>query len=229
MAGQVGIADKPQMRLEASLGKGFTQPSNAAGNTTGPGIQVRAFKAEDGKLQNGVPPTLQYHWGLHKPPDRSAQGSSLVRSSCCLRDRGAQPLHGGGHPFALIKNRRSGDQHGGSGGHDQWRCCRINAPVYLQVASELALRNHLADSPDLWQGSVDERLMSEARVDGHNQYLVYVWQDFLQHYRRGCRVNGYPDAFAQCLDAVHGAVQMVVAFPVDKKGIGAGLGKLLEE
>src|SRR2546421_10647360 len=113
MAGEVGIADKPQMRLEASLGKGFTQPSNAAGNTTGPGIHVRAFKAEDVKLHDGVTSTLQYHWGLHKPPGRSAQGSSPVRSPCCLRDRGAQPLHGGSHPFALIKNRRSGDQHVG--------------------------------------------------------------------------------------------------------------------
>src|SRR4030095_6244818 len=80
--------------------------------------------------------------------------------------------------------------------------------------------------PDLWQGRVDERLMSEARVDGHHQYLVDVWQDVLQHYRRGCWVNGYPDAFAQCLDAVHGAVQIVVAFPVDKKAIGAGLGNV---
>jgi hypothetical protein len=39
-----------------------------------------------------------------------------------LMHGGSQPLHGSGHPVALIKNRRSGDQHVGSGGHDQWRC-----------------------------------------------------------------------------------------------------------
>src|SRR5262249_60613157 len=47
------IADKPQMGLEASLGEGLTQPTDAARNATGPGILVRAFKAEDVKLHIG--------------------------------------------------------------------------------------------------------------------------------------------------------------------------------
>jgi hypothetical protein len=50
MAGEVGIAHKPQMGLEAGLGKGLTQARDAAGNATGPGIRVRTFKTEEVKL-----------------------------------------------------------------------------------------------------------------------------------------------------------------------------------
>ena len=38
-----------------------------------------------------------------------------------------------------------------------------------------------------------------------------------------------PTRFAQRLHALHGAMQIVVAFPVDEKRIGAGLGKFVEE
>jgi hypothetical protein len=59
MAGEVGIADKPEMRLEAGRGEGFTQASDTAGNAPGPGLLVRAFKAEQVKL-HGKSPTVVY-------------------------------------------------------------------------------------------------------------------------------------------------------------------------
>ena len=50
----------------------------------------------------------------------------------------------------------------------------IDAPVHLQVAPGLDLFDHLADTPNLWQGRVDEMLMAEPRVDRHDQHLIHV-------------------------------------------------------
>jgi len=50
MTGKVGIADKPQMGLEASLGEGFAQTRDAGSNATGSGIAIRTFKAQYVKL-----------------------------------------------------------------------------------------------------------------------------------------------------------------------------------
>ena len=50
MAWEMGSANKPEMGLKAGLGEGLAQASDAAGNATGSGILVRAFKAEDVKL-----------------------------------------------------------------------------------------------------------------------------------------------------------------------------------
>ena len=68
--------------------------------------------------------------------------------------------------------------------------------------------------------------MSETRVDRHDQHLLDVLQDFLQHRSRGCRVDDHSCPFAQCLDSLHCAVQIGVTFPVNEKGIRAGIDKL---
>jgi hypothetical protein len=54
MAGEMGIAHKPEMSLKAGRGEGLTQASDTAGNAPSLGIPVRAFKAEDVKLHNVV-------------------------------------------------------------------------------------------------------------------------------------------------------------------------------
>jgi hypothetical protein len=54
VTGKIGIADKPEMGFQASLGESFAQTGNAAGNATGPGITVRAFKAEYVILRDGI-------------------------------------------------------------------------------------------------------------------------------------------------------------------------------
>jgi hypothetical protein len=51
MTGKLGIADKPEMSLEACVGEGFAQSRDAPGNASGSGIAVRPFKAEDVKLR----------------------------------------------------------------------------------------------------------------------------------------------------------------------------------
>ena len=43
------------------------------------------------------------------------------------------------------------------------------------------------------------------------------------------RSNDHPSPFAQCLDALYGAVQIGVAFPVHEKRIGPRFDKLLQE
>ncbi len=44
-------------------------------------------------------------------------------------------------------------------------------------------------------------LMSEARIDGHDQHLIEVRKDFFEHAGGGCRVNDDTGPFAQRLDA----------------------------
>ncbi len=50
MSWQIGIANEPQMRLEASHGQRLRQASDTARNATGACIGVRPFKGEDMKL-----------------------------------------------------------------------------------------------------------------------------------------------------------------------------------
>ena len=50
MAGEVRVANKPEMGLKAGLSEGLAQASDAAGNAAGSSIRVRAFKAEEVKL-----------------------------------------------------------------------------------------------------------------------------------------------------------------------------------
>jgi hypothetical protein len=53
MTGEVRIADKPKVSFEPGLGEGFAQTGDAAGNTAGPRIPVRAFKAKQVELYLG--------------------------------------------------------------------------------------------------------------------------------------------------------------------------------
>src|SRR5207249_6676063 len=82
---------------------------------------------------------------------------------------------------------------------------------------------------DLREGRVDEVLMSEARVDGHDQDLLHVHEYLFQHggWRRG--IDDHARAFAERFDALYRAMQVGVAFPVDEEGIGSGLGEGLEK
>src|SRR5262245_26309727 len=92
-------------------------------------------------------------------------GSSCFRSfvHCC-----SQPFHGRGDSFAVTKNCRSGYENVGSCIDHQWRSCRVDAAVNLQIAVALDFSDHLADTPNLWQRRVDETLVSEARVNRHD-------------------------------------------------------------
>src|SRR5262249_7077040 len=60
-------------------------------------------------------------------------------------------------------------------------------------------------------------------------HLINVGQDLLQHSRWGRRVDCDAGALAELLDALNGAMQILVAFPVNEKRIGASLDKLIEE
>jgi hypothetical protein len=48
---KVRVADKPEMGFEAGPSEGFAQTGNAARNAAGPGIPIRAFKAQYVKLR----------------------------------------------------------------------------------------------------------------------------------------------------------------------------------
>src|SRR5439155_9686330 len=141
----------------------------------------------------------------------------------------SQPVHRCSHSFALTKNPCSGHQNVSSGGNCQRSSFCIDAPVHLQIALWLNLLDHLTDTPDLWQGGGEEMLMPEAGVDSHDQHLLNILQDFLQHRGRGCRVYDHSSPFTQCLDALYGTVQIAVAFPVNEERIRAGLDELVQE
>ena len=54
VAGQLGVAHKPQMGLKPGVGNGLSQAGHPAGNATCLGIGVRAFKRENVKLHGTV-------------------------------------------------------------------------------------------------------------------------------------------------------------------------------
>ncbi len=104
----------------------------------------------------------------------------------------------------------------------------VDPAVDLHVGSGLDPLEHFADPRDLRERRPDEVLMSETRVDRHDQHLVHVGQDFLQH-RRGRRgIDHDPDPLAERLHALHGAVQVVVAFPVDEQRVRPRLDERFE-
>jgi hypothetical protein len=72
-------------------------------------------------------------------------------------------------------------------------------------------------------------LVAEAGVDRHDQDLIQVLQDLFQCRRRGRRVDDHANALAECLDPLHGAVQVVVGFPVHQQGIRAGRDEFVQE
>jgi hypothetical protein len=72
-------------------------------------------------------------------------------------------------------------------------------------------------------------LVSKARIDRHDQNLIHVLENFFKRFPRRCRIDDNTDALPKRLHALHRAMQIVVAFPVDKKRIGAGGCKFGEE
>jgi len=50
--------------------------------------------------------------------------------------------------------------------------------------------------------------VSETRIDRHDQNLIHVLQNFLQHPRRCCRLDDHANALAERLHALHGAMQL---------------------
>ena len=141
----------------------------------------------------------------------------------------AQIGKGRGHAFAGSENGRAGHQDIGARFNCQPCGFRIDTAIHLQVTCGLDPFDHLADAPDLWQGRLEKLLMSETRVDRHDQYLIDVGQDLFQHSPRRSRVDRHAGALTQTLDAVNGAMQVSVAFPMNEKRVGACLDKLIEE
>src|SRR5262249_35506012 len=126
---------------------------------------------------------------LHEPFDLTA----LLSGHCLIRGC-SKTFHGCDDSFPLTKNRRPGDQHVGSCSDYQWRSRRVDAAINLEVAARSDLIDHLADTANLGQRRVDERLMAKARVDRHDYHLIHVLEDFFEHCRWGGRIDDYADA-----------------------------------
>lgn len=71
--------------------------------------------------------------------------------------------------------------------------------------------------------------MPETWIDSHHQHLVEIGQNLLEDTRRGRRISDYARAFPQSSDKLHGAMQIVVTFPMDENGVGTGFGKLVQK
>src|SRR5215472_16653426 len=111
---------------------------------------------------------------------------------CQVVSRGPQRLHGGANSVVCGEYRRPGHEHVRSRCHYQRGSRFINASVHFEVTFRFELVDHAAHPANLGQGRLKEMLMSEARIDGHNQHLVHIWQNFLQHSRGRGRVNDNP-------------------------------------
>ena len=76
---------------------------------------------------------------------------------------------------------------------------------------------------------MDEMLVPEAWIHGHDQHKVQIRQHLLQD-RSGRRgVDRQPDPFSQTLNPVNRPVQIVIALPVHDERIRAGLNEFIEE
>ena len=54
-------------------------------------------------------------------------------------------------------------------------------------------------------------------IDGHDQRLVDIRQNLLEHRRGGGRINGDSGALAQRPDGLDRTVEVAVTFPVEQK------------
>ena len=144
-------------------------------------------------------------------------------------DGRAQAFHRRGHAVRVVEDRRTRHQHGGAGPNDQGGRRRVDASIDFHLAAGLASFDELAHPLDLRQRRPDELLVPETRIHGHDQHLVQVLNDLLQHGRRRRRVDGDSGALAERPDPLHRAVQIVVALPVDEERIGAGLDELVQK
>src|SRR5262245_44560174 len=151
----------------------------------------------------------------------------LLRLHSVLVEARTQAVHRYSHFAALSKHCCSGDQHIGSRFHDQRRGFRVDTPVNLQITASVALINHPTHSPYFGQRRVDELLMSKSRIDCHDEYLIDITKDFFQHCRGRGWIDDHAGTLAQCLDALHGAMQIGVSFPVNQERIRPGFDKLV--
>ena len=154
---------------------------------------------------------------------RALQCSVSVNKGC------TQAAHGRSHSRAIAENRRSSDKDIGPGRSSERCGCFIDTSVYLYLTERIKALDHLTDTLDLWQRAAQEVLMSEAWIDSHDHYRVQVGQNLFQHGGGGCWIDDHSRAPAEILDAVHCAIQIVVAFPVHKKRIGSGLDEFVKE
>src|SRR5580765_5406359 len=85
------------------------------------------------------------------------------------------------------------------------------------------------NATDLAQSRMEKMLMSETRVDRHDEHLVQVGQNFFEHVGGSRRIDRYAGAFSKGLDILHGSVQVEVAFPVDQERVRAGVHEFLKK
>src|SRR5579863_1935282 len=115
----------------------------------------------------------------------------------------AQAVHGGGDAAGTAKDRRSGHQYAGSRFDAPLAGFGVDAPIHLQVALGFEAIDHLSDAADLGQSGMDKMLVPETRIDRHHEHLVHVRQNFFEHFRGSCRIDGDARAFAERADALH--------------------------
>src|SRR5262249_40992498 len=99
-------------------------------------------------------------------------------------------VHGGGDVFAVVENRRARHQHIRAGGDRPRRRSRVDPSIHLEAARRLDALDDLARARNLRQRRREEMLVSEARVHRHDQYLVDVRHDVLEHTRGRNRPRG---------------------------------------
>src|SRR5215467_15971795 len=143
----------------------------------------------------------------------------MWRLRSCLFEAHSQPVHRCRHLLAFSKHRGSRDQHIRARIHHQRRGARVNTTVNLEITASLALIYHPTHTPYLGQCRVDEPLVSEARVDRHDEHLIHVPKDFFQHCRGSRGIDGHAGTLPESLDALYCAVQIDVAFPVDEEAV----------
>src|SRR5215510_9828859 len=97
--------------------------------------------------------------------------ASLLVYRLSAAGRCLQPLHGRRDAVAVAEDCRARDEHVGAGPNDERGGVRVDPPVDVQVAARPEPLDQLARASDLRQRRVDEMLVTETRIDGHDQHL----------------------------------------------------------
>ena len=131
----------------------------------------------------------------------------------------SQPAHGFSHSNFVAKNGRPSHKNICACFGSQRRSFFVDASVHFHLAAEFHSFDHLTNTLNFGQRAAEKVLVSETRIDRHDQHLVDLRQNFLKNRGGSCRIDDNPSAFSELLDPPYGAIQVAVTLPVDQEGI----------
>mmetsp|Transcript_25620 Transcript_25620/g.58308 ORF Transcript_25620/g.58308 Transcript_25620/m.58308 type:complete len:329 (-) Transcript_25620:32-1018(-) len=128
-----------------------------------------------------------------------------------------------------VEDGRASDEHVSARLSDLLDVLGSDTAIDLEGDVKARLVNHLARLLELVQGSRDERLATEARVDGHEQDNVNLVHHVLQDIKRRGRVEHEARLAATRADQLERAVNVAGGLRVEGDVVGARVRKAVDD